>query len=331
MALLPWKRKAALGHFLSLQLSHCPQAAPASWHQWRWPSSWVSDHGDVVPRGLVAQCGTRTVSLAGWWLVAASRAQQLPRPSLSLHPSQGVSLGDTVTLCCHLPQPAARVELYQEEKLRSSKEMDQEHDVAEFSLAGIKQEDAVRYQCQYQGLEPVGTSEKSDPVELLVTDHRYPPPGISLGPREYVEMETNITIQCWNQQYGGTIFLHKDGHSAPIQHQEPDGGGTATFILFGVTPADSGTYRCSYHVGGSYLLSSPLGDNVTLEVIPRPAPPGATSRSPEAVQFQVSPGDSEGLTYAQLQAVTPSTHPPGSSTTFEPPIIYAEVGTRGPR
>ena len=36
----------------------------------------MSDHGDVVPRGLVAQCGTRTVSLAGWWLVAASRAQQ---------------------------------------------------------------------------------------------------------------------------------------------------------------------------------------------------------------------------------------------------------------
>ncbi len=25
---------------------------------------------------MVALCGTRTVSLAGWWLVAASRAQQ---------------------------------------------------------------------------------------------------------------------------------------------------------------------------------------------------------------------------------------------------------------
>ena len=46
---------------------------------------------------------------------------------------------------------------------------------------------------------------------------------------------------------------------------------------------------------------------------------------------QVSPGDREGLTYAQLQAVTPSTHVPASSTTSEPPIIYAEVGTRGPR
>ena len=36
----------------------------------------MSDNGDVVSQGLVALCGTRTVSLAGWWLVTASRAQQ---------------------------------------------------------------------------------------------------------------------------------------------------------------------------------------------------------------------------------------------------------------
>ena len=225
----------------------------------------------------------------------------MPRPSLSLHPSQGVSLGDTVTLRCHLPQPAAWVELYQDGQLRSSKEMDQEQDVAEFSLTGIKQEDAVGYQCQYQGLEQPGTSEKSDPVELLVTgegtgesrwpwadptglcsisvtslcsDHSYPPPGISLSPKEHVEMGSNITIQCWNKDYGASFLLHKDGHSAPIQHQEPDYGGTATFTLFRVTTADSGTYRCSYRIGGCCLLFSPLGDNVTMEVIPRPASPG---------------------------------------------------------
>ena len=69
-------RQRFSSHSLSPLQSHCPQAAPASWHQWRWPSSSVSDNGDVVPRGLVALCGTRTVSLAGWWLVAASRAQQ---------------------------------------------------------------------------------------------------------------------------------------------------------------------------------------------------------------------------------------------------------------
>ncbi|XP_040509943.1 leucine-rich repeat extensin-like protein 3 [Gallus gallus] len=373
--------------------------------------------------------------------------------------------------------------------------MDKRRDMAEFFLVHLKQEDAVKYWCQYDTVAPWGTSNKSDPVQLVVTgegtgesrwpwavparrcpiavssvnsDPSYAPPAISLNPEECVDVGMNVTIQCWSQEHGGTIFLHKDGHSAPIQQQDPDDGGSATFTLFGVNTADSGTYRCSYRVGGSYLLSSPLGDNVTLEVIPRPAPPGATSRSPEAVQFQVSvwvrgplistcpmtpppdltrkpqtlpvgtprnplpfmpshdfvcipksspwgppnlhhgdapqpkpkpprmlqalniprlnghpqmimgppnithrepqchshsfpkttpphnpnpllldspppiiqchhplrhvsPGDSEGLIYAQLQAVTPSTHPPGTSTTPEPPIIYAEVGTRGPR
>nr|CAI53862.1 immunoglobulin-like receptor CHIR-B4 precursor [Gallus gallus] len=316
--------------------------------------------------------------ILGWWLLAASRAQKLPQPSLSLHPSQGVSLGDNVTLRCKLPQPAAWVRLFWYQNPTYIEQKDKTQEMAEFSLTGIKQEDAVKYQCQYQGLEQPGTSNQSNPVELLVTDHRYPPPGISLSPKEHVEMGSNITIQCWNKKYGAAFLLHKDGHSAPIQDQEPDDGGTATFTLFGVTPADSGTYRCSYRIRGCCLLFSPLGDNVTLEVIPRPAPPGdnegpsrnlvaavaggcaaaiviiivvtaslllvaqrrrmqsdlrpgATPRSPEVVQFQVSPGDSEGLTYAQLQAVTPSNHPHGSSTTPEPPIIYAEVGTRGPR
>ncbi|XP_021239023.1 immunoglobulin superfamily member 1-like [Numida meleagris] len=154
------------------------------------------------------------------------------------------------------------------------KDTDKEQDAVEFYLADIKQEDAVKYQCQYRVLEPPGTSEKSDPVALLVTDPSYPPPNISLSPEEHVEMGTNVTIRCWNKPYQGSTFLHKDGHSAPIQHQDPDGGGTATFTLFRVSPADSGTYRCSYRVGGCCLFFSPLGDNVTLEVIPTPALPG---------------------------------------------------------
>ena len=225
----------------------------------------------------------------------------MPRPSLSLHPSQGVSLGDNVTLRCHLPQPAAWVWLFQDGHLRSYRNMDKRQDMAEFFLVHLKQEDAVQYWCRYDRVAPWETSNKSDPVQLVVTgegtgesrwawavparrcpiavssvnsDPSYAPPAISLNPEECVDVGMNVTIQCWNQEHGGTIFLHKDGHSAPVQHQDPDDGGTATFTIFGVTPADSGTYRCSYRIGGSYLLSSPLGDNVTLEVIPRPAPPG---------------------------------------------------------
>ena len=74
--LVPWKLKAALRPLPFPSAVSLSQAAPASWRQWQWLSSWVSDNGDVLPRGLVALRGTRTVSLAGWWLVAVSRAQQ---------------------------------------------------------------------------------------------------------------------------------------------------------------------------------------------------------------------------------------------------------------
>ena len=87
---------------------------------------------------------------------------------------------------------------------------------------------------------------------------------------------TNVTIRCWNKDYGATFFLHKDGSSDPIQRQDFSEGGTATFTLFGVTPADSGTYRCSYRPRGYPFISSPLGDSVTLEVTPTPAPPGGS-------------------------------------------------------
>ncbi|POI18598.1 hypothetical protein CIB84_017658, partial [Bambusicola thoracicus] len=183
------------------------------------------------------------------------------------------------TLRCHLPRMADWVRLYRNESTNYMKQKDKVQRMAKFSLNGIKKEHAVSYQCRYKGLKPPGTSQKSDPVELLVTDHSYPPPSISLSPEEHVDMGTNVTIQCWSKNYGVDFLLHKDGHSAPIQHQDPDGGTNATFTLFRVTPADSGTYGCSYRIEGCCLLFSPLGDNVTLEVIPRPAPPGEERRS----------------------------------------------------
>ncbi|XP_021239021.1 platelet glycoprotein VI-like isoform X2 [Numida meleagris] len=270
--------------------------------------------------------------ILGWCLVAASRAWHVPQPSLLLHPSQGVSLGDTVTLQCHLPRLAAWVKFYQEGHLISYKYPGKEQDRAEFSLVDIKQEAAVRYWCQYELLYTARTSETSEPVELVVTDHRFSPPEISLSPEKYVETGTNITIRCWNQDYQGIFLLHKDGCSAPIQHQDPDGGGTATFTLFGVTPADNGSYRCSYRAKAYPLVSSPLGDRVILVVRPTHAPPdaGVPPRQPEAVQFQVPPGDSEGLTYAELHAVNAGPWLSGLPAAPQPAVIYAEVGTAGP-
>ncbi|XP_046761961.1 uncharacterized protein LOC425238 isoform X5 [Gallus gallus] len=108
--------------------------------------------------------------ILGWWLVTVSWAQQLPQPFLSLHPSQGVSLGDTVTLRCHLPRMDAWVQLWHNGTLRFKKEKDKEQDAAEFSFAVTNLEDAGTYQCRYQVSEPLRTSKKSDPVELVLTE-----------------------------------------------------------------------------------------------------------------------------------------------------------------
>ncbi|XP_031465365.1 platelet glycoprotein VI-like [Phasianus colchicus] len=160
--------------------------------------------------------------ILGWWLVEASRAQDLPRPSLSLHPSQGVSLGDAVTLRCHLPQLAARVWLYQEEHRIYINYKYKEQDTAEFSFLNTNWEHTGTYRCQYQESLSAEESEKRDPVELVLTDRRFPPPSISLSPEERVGTGTNVTIQCWNKDYGAAFLLHKDGSSATIQRQDLD-------------------------------------------------------------------------------------------------------------
>ncbi|XP_021238306.1 T-cell-interacting, activating receptor on myeloid cells protein 1-like [Numida meleagris] len=228
--------------------------------------------------------------ILGWCLVAASRAWHMPRPSLWLHPSQGVSVGDTVTLRCHLPRPATWVWLYQDGGWTYSKYKDKENNTAEFSFFKTKWEHTGMYRCQYRVLVPFGTSETSDPVELVVTDHRYSPPGISLSPEELtgtgtnftvrMETATNVTILCWNMGYAGTILLHKRGHSAPVQRQDYSGVGMATFSLFAVTLSDSGTSGCSYRPKSYPFVSSALGDRMTLEVTPAAAPPGAERDSP---------------------------------------------------
>ncbi|XP_031466215.1 immunoglobulin superfamily member 1-like [Phasianus colchicus] len=203
----------------------------------------------------------------------------VPRPSLSLHPSHGVSLGNNATLQCHLTQLGVWVWLYQEGGWTYNKYNNKEQDTTDFCFFSTNWQHAGTYRCQYRVPWSGMVSERSDPVELVLTDHSFPPPRISLSPEECVEMGTNVTIQCWNRDYGAAFLLHKDGCSAPIQRQDSNVVGTATFTISGVTPADSGTYRCSYRPSGYPFLSSPLGSNVTLEVTPTAASPGAADSS----------------------------------------------------
>ncbi|NXK56902.1 OSCAR protein, partial [Chauna torquata] len=158
------------------------------------------------------------------------------RPSLSLHPSKGVALGDNVTLQCHLPWPALWVLLYQDGHEGPFAYKHEVQDAAEFSFRRTDRGHAGTYRCQYQVSGQPEMSELSDPVELVVTDQTFPRPGTSLRPKGRVGTGTNVTIQCWTS-YDATFLLHKGGCSAPTRSQVTDRGDLATFTLPEVTPA----------------------------------------------------------------------------------------------
>ena len=80
-----------------------------------------------------------------------------------------MSLGDNVTLCCHLLRLPLQAELCQNGHLRSKKDVDRLQDTVEFSLVSVEKEEAEKYRWQYRVLEPPGTSGKSDPVQPVVT------------------------------------------------------------------------------------------------------------------------------------------------------------------
>ena len=154
------------------------------------------------------------------------------RPSLSLHPSQGVSLGDTVTLRCHLPRMAAWVQLWLNGTLRFNKEKDKEQDAAEFSFAVTNLEDAGTYQCRYQVSEPLWTPAGPELFphgqvpSLPLPAHRLQLPSAQHfpEPRQHVGMGTDVTTQCWNGGCGGTFLLHRDECSSRILCQDRTGG-----------------------------------------------------------------------------------------------------------
>ncbi|NXA57349.1 GPVI protein, partial [Nothocercus julius] len=155
-----------------------------------------------------------------------------PQPSLWLHPSQEVVLGDTVTLRCRVPRPGVRVSICKEEDEKCQWQWGREKDVVEVSVNVSTWNFAGRYRCQYE--KTSFQASNSRPVELVVLDPRFLPPVMTVTPGGRVKTGTTVTISC-QSTYGATFLLHKSGSSAPIQLQRPDVRNTATFTLPSVT------------------------------------------------------------------------------------------------
>ncbi|NXD18404.1 IGSF1 protein, partial [Nothocercus nigrocapillus] len=204
--------------------------------------------------------------LWGWCPAHCSFPAPVPRPSLSLHPSQEVVLGDMVTLRCRVPRSGVWVSIYKEEDEKCQWQCGWEKDMVEVSVHVSTWNFAGRYRCQYENIS-FQTLDVSSPVELVVLGERLPETRVLLGPGGRVKTGTTVTISC-ESTYGATFILHKSGSSAPIQLQRLDVKNTATFTLPSVTQSDVGIYGCSYRPQKNSFISSHPRSEVTLELEP---------------------------------------------------------------
>ncbi|KAM7134226.1 immunoglobulin superfamily member 1-like [Macrochelys suwanniensis] len=201
-----------------------------------------------------------------------------PKPSISLSPSGGVSLGGAVAVWCRGQRWGMRFVLNKER--RHFPPVDSDGFQALFPISNVRREDGGSYSCSYHSTsEPFAVSYPSDPVVLVVRDPSLPRPSISLSSTWVTAPGADVTIRCQGQRRDVRFFLHKAGDLNPQRHMDPAGDG-AEFHIPTVGRQHGGNYSCSYRPGSEPFVSSQPSDLVQLLVAEPSYPKPSISLSP---------------------------------------------------
>ncbi|XP_074076007.1 leukocyte immunoglobulin-like receptor subfamily A member 5 [Macrotis lagotis] len=183
-----------------------------------------------------------------------AQADKSLRPSLRAENDSLVPEGRSVTLRCRGSWGA---DVYLLEKKQRSetikvKEVTSNETEVEFPILTMTEEDAGIYYCLFRHSSL--WSERSDPLELVVTG-LYDPPSLSALPSSLVLSGQEVTLQCQSELWYDRSALYKNGEKLYQVMAYPHEGRTqATFHIPAVTSAHGANYCCY-----TFLSDSPYG------------------------------------------------------------------------
>ncbi|XP_074074459.1 leukocyte immunoglobulin-like receptor subfamily A member 3 [Macrotis lagotis] len=240
-----------------------------------------------------------------------TQADRLPKPSLWADKDPLVPLGRSVMLGC---QGSWGAEMYRLEKKQGSerrviKDMTTSGKEVKFLIHYVTVNDTGTYFCLYK--HSFNWSERSDPLELVVT-HLYDAPSLSVLPSSTVASGSNVTFQCWSEEWFTKSVLYKDGKQINFTVVQSHGRGSqATFHLSAVTSDCGGPYQCYTFRGHILQEWSAPSDPLVLTVTGLP-------------YSDFHPGNDQNL-IAQARERTEAENPKRGTEESGPPLMGPDI------